>query len=287
MVNTLAILKTLLIVTGLLLASGTHLLAQRTERVVYKQIDTTDLYVDIYYPQTYDTTQTYPVIVFFFGGGWKTGDVSQFEPHATYLTSRGMTVFLADYRTETRHHTTPFESLKDAKSAMRFVRKHAEQYHVDTTKIAAGGGSAGGHLAAATAFVSDYNDSADDLSVSCVPDALVLFNPVIDNGPGGYGYERIGAAYKDFSPLHNLAAGAPPTIFFLGTEDDLIPVATAEYYQTVMEKVSSRCDLQLYEGEEHGFFNYKYLNNYRETVFAMDTFLISLGYLEGSPFKYR
>ena len=270
-----------------LLVTETFLLAQRKERVVYKQVDTTALSLDVYYPREYDTTQLYPAMVFFFGGGWKTGDVTQFEPHAQYLSSRGMVCFLADYRTATRHHTTPFASLQDAKSAMRFVRKHAQDYHVDTARIAAGGGSAGGHLAAATALIEGYNDASDDLSVSCVPDALVLFNPVIDNGPGGYGYERIGPAYKDFSPLHNITAGAPPTLFFLGTKDNLIPVATAEYYQMVMEKVGSRCDLELFEGEKHGFFNYKNLDNYRKTVFAMDTFLISLGYLEGDPFMYR
>ena len=280
-------MKTLLITTLLLLTTGVTSVAQRQERVIYKQVDTTDLYLDVYYPAEYDTTQVYPAIVFFFGGGWKVGDVTQFEPHAKYLSRRGMVCLLADYRTETRHGTTPFESLQDAKSAMRFVREHAEDYQVDTARIAAGGGSAGGHLAAATALIEGYNAGDDDLSVSCVPNALVLFNPVIDNGPGGYGYDRIGSAYKDFSPLHNIVAGAPPTIFFLGTEDDLIPVPTAEYYQIVMEEVGSRCDLSLFEGEEHGFFNYKNLDNYRKTMFATDTFLISLEYLMGAPFMYR
>ena len=280
-------MRILLLATLLVLVSETLLVAQRKERVIYKQLDTTALSLDIYYPAKYDTTQSYPAMVFFFGGGWNTGDVTQFEPHAAYLSDRGMVCFLADYRTATRHHTTPFESLRDAKSAMRFVRKHAEQYRLDTAKIVAGGGSAGGHLAAATALVEGYNEASDDLSVSCVPDALVLFNPVIDNGPGGYGYERIGRAYKEFSPLHNILTGAPPTIFFLGTNDDLIPVATAKYYKTVMEKVGSRCDLELFEKEQHGFFNYKNRDNYRKTVFAMDTFLISLGYLEGAPFMYR
>ena len=269
------------IAVSFLLIVDSSVVAQPTERVIYKQLDTTALYLDVYYPAGYDTTQSYPAIVFFYGGGWKGGAIGQFEPHAAYFSRRGMVCFLADYRTETSHHTTPFESLKDAKSAMRFVRKHAEAYRVDTARIVAAGGSAGGHLAAATALIEGYNEASDDQSVSCVPDALVLFNPVIDNGPGGYGYERIGNAYKDFSPLHNITAGAPPTIFFLGTQDHLIPVETAEYYRLVMEKVGSRCDLMLFEGEGHGFFNYKNPKNYQKTVFAADTFLTSLGYLEG------
>jgi acetyl esterase/lipase len=111
----------------------------------------------------------------------------------------------------------------------------------------------------------------------------VLFNPVIDNGPGGYGYERIGNAYKDFSPLHNIREGAPPTIIFLGTNDNLIPVETAEYYQKVMEKVGSRCELYLYEGQGHGFFNYRNPEYYKKTVFEADKFLQSLGYLNREP----
>jgi len=121
------------------------------------------------------------------------------------------------------------------------------------------------------------------LTVSCKPNALVLFNPVVDNGPGGYGFERIGNAYKDFSPLHNIEKGAPPTIFFLGTSDKLIPVETARYYQKVMEKVGSRCELYLYDGQSHGFFNYRNTEFYKKTVLAADEFLQSLGYLEKEP----
>jgi acetyl esterase/lipase len=184
---------------------------------------------------------------------------------------------------KSRQKTSPFESLKDAKSAIRFIREHAEEYRVDTAKIIGSGGSAGGHLAAAAATIEGYNEASDDVSISCVPNALVLFNPVIDNGPGGYGFERIGDQYKDFSPLHNIQKGAPPTILFLGTEDPLIPIETAKYYQTVMEKVGSRCEVLLYEGEGHGFFNYKSPENYSSTVYEADWFLISLGYLEGEP----
>jgi len=218
-------------------------------------------------------------MVFFFGGGWNGGNPGHFEPHANYFSKRGLICFRIDYRVKNRQGTTPFESLKDAKSAIRYIREHAEELGVDPTRIIASGGSAGGHLAAATALVSSFNEGTDNLSYSCVPNALVLFNPVIDNGPGGYAYGRVGEAYKDFSPLHNIREGAPPTIFFLGTEDKLIPVETAQYYKTVMEKVGSRCDLFLYEGEGHGFFNYSHIEIYKQTVYEADQFLISLGYL--------
>ncbi len=256
--------------------------------VVYKKIDTTKLYLEVYSPKNVDATKTYPAMVFYFGGGWNGGNRNQFERQASYLSKRGLVCFLVDYRVKNKHNTSPFESLIDAKSAIRFIRKNANAFNIDENKIIASGGSAGGHLASATALISDYNASTDDLSVSCIPNALVLFNPVIDNGPNGYGYERIGNAYSKFSPLHNIKKNAPPTLFLLGTKDHLVPVETAKLYRSKMEEFGNRCDLMLYKGEAHGFFNYKRsgknnFDNYRKTLEATDNFLKSLGYLSKEP----
>ena len=253
------------------------------ERFLYKKVDTAQLYLEVYPSVINDPSKPAPAMVFFFGGGWNSGTVKQFEPHAKYFIQRGITCILVDYRVKEKHKSTPFESLKDAKSAIRYIRAHAKDLHIDSSKIIASGGSAGGHLAAATAIITDYNESTDNLAISSVPNALVLFNPVFDNGPGGYGYERIGDAYKSFSPLHNIKAGAPPSIVFLGDKDDLVPVETAKYFKQVMEKVKSRCDLFIYEGQGHGFFNYKNLEYYKKTVSETDTFLQSLGYLNKVP----
>lgn len=270
-------------ITLLFVSIFTYSFCFAQKQILYKQIDTTKLYLEIYYPEKADNTQEYPAMVFFFGGGWKGGTRYHFVNHARYFSKRGLVCFLVDYRTENKNQTTPFESLKDAKSAIRYIRKNAAELGINATKIIASGGSAGGHLAAATALIDHYNETSDDLSVSSVPDALVLFNPVIDNGPGGYGYERIGNKYKNFSPLHNIREGTPPTIFFLGTNDNLIPVETARYYKKVMEKTGSRCELKLYEGEGHGFFNYNNHDNYKLTVSEADLFLQSLGYLQEEP----
>ena len=123
----------------------------------------------------------------------------------------------------------------------------------------------------------------DNLSISCMPNALVLFNPVIDNGPNGYGYERIGKKYKEFSPMHNIKKGAPPTIIFLGTKDHHVPIETAYGYKTKMELVGSRCDLKIYEGEKHGFWNHRNFENYKKTIVEADCFLQSLDYLNEGP----
>ena len=253
------------------------------EQVVYKQIDTTKLRIHIYKPDSLAPDKKYPAMVFFFGGGWEAGSVVQFEPHAKYFAKRGMVCFIVDYRVRSRHKSTIFQSLMDAKSAMRYIKENAVEYNIDTNKIVASGGSAGGQLAACTAMIEGYNENTDKVTTSCKPTALVLFNPAIDNGPGGIGFEKVQEEYKNISPLHNIRKGTPPTIILLGTKDALIPVETAKYYQMVMKKVGSRCDLILYEGEEHGFFNYKKFENYKSTVLAADNFLQSLGYLSKTP----
>ncbi|MEX2565129.1 MAG: alpha/beta hydrolase [Cyclobacteriaceae bacterium] len=269
--------------TGLLLFFLTlpDLVAQHTNVSIetYKNIGEDSLAIHIYQAQN-GPKEKHAAMIFFFGGGWVGGSLSQFEPHAKYFADKGLITVLADYRVKNRHQTRPFEALEDAKSAIRYLKENGERLGIDSAQIIAAGGSAGGHLAAATALISKYNDENDNLSISPKPAALVLFNPVLDNGPGGYGFERIGEAYPDFSPLHNVRKGAPPTLLFLGTEDQLIPVETAQYYKVVMEKVGSTCDLKLYEGQGHGFFNFQHQKYYESTILETEKFLGELGYLK-------
>lgn len=263
-----------------------NIYAQKTELILYKQIDTAKLYMEVHYAHNVAPNSKTPAMIFFFGGGWVRGDRTHFEHHAKYFASRGLTCFLVDYRTEKKHGVDPFECVKDAKSAIRFVKANAEKFGIDSSKIIASGGSAGGHLAISTALIEKYVHSDDDLSISCKPHALVLFNPVYDNGPGGYAYERIGDEYKDFSPLHNITKNTPPTIVFFGTEDPLVPVETAKYFQKTMQRLDLRSELFLYKGQAHGFFNYGRTSNnkyYKKTVHEADVFLESLGYIKGKP----
>ncbi|WP_269522756.1 alpha/beta hydrolase [Coraliomargarita parva] len=252
---------------------------------IYKQVGDVELKLHIFNPVGHDASQQRPAIVFFFGGGWIGGSPSQFFPHCDYLASRGMVAISAEYRVESRNGTSPQECVMDGKSAMRWVRAHAGEWGIDPNKILAGGGSAGGHVAAATATVEGFNEAAEDASVSCKPAALVLFNPVYNNGPEGYGYDRVEDYWEDFSPAHNLSAETPPTIVFLGTKDAHVPVTMAEAYKSIMESFGGRCDLHLYEDQPHGFFNHteERMPYYKATVLEMDKFLVSLGYLEGEP----
>jgi acetyl esterase len=255
---------------------------QEPVKLIYKTIDTTKLEMRIYYPTTYKKGQKLPAIVMFFGGSWISGTITQLEPQVKHFAAEGMIGIVADYRVKNRQQTSPFDAVADAKSAIRFLRSKAKELGIDPKMLAGGGASAGGHLAAA-ADLTNLDEKGEDLKISSRPNALVLFNPVFNNGPGEYGYDRIGERYKEISPYHNIRKGAAPTIAFFGTNDQYVPVATAQLYKKTMEDNGNRCDLFIYDGQKHGFFNYKKDgdNKYFDlTVQEADKFLKSLGYIK-------
>lgn len=276
-------IKNILIVWIAILGNALH--SQSTipeiipDIVQYKSIDTIKLYLHIYKPQKFDTSKEYNAIVFFHGGGWNNGNYKAFQRQSRYLASRGMIAISADYRINSLHNSTPFDAVEDAKSAIRYVRKHAKELNVNKNKIAAGGGSAGGHLAAVCGIVEGLEGPNEDLNISSKPNALVLFNPVYDNSKNGFGYSRMNGRYLEISPLHNIKKGAPPTIVFFGTNDKTTPVESSKAFEMKMKEVGSRCDMILYEGAEHSFFNRG--EYFIDTLRKTDGFLKSLGYLEG------
>ncbi|MEP4078582.1 alpha/beta hydrolase [Haloferula sp.] len=250
------------------------------QEVVYKRASGVDLKLHVFTPEDWKPSDKRPAIVFFFGGAWVGGNPTQFYPHCKYLASRGMVAMSAEYRVSSRHDTTPKECVKDGKSAVRWIRQHGKHLGVDPDRVAAGGGSAGGQVAAAAGSLDRFDEPGENLKVSSRPDAVVLFSSVIDNSRKGYGYDRVQDYWEDFSPAHNVSSKSPPTIVFLGTKDDLIPVSTMEEYQRRMHDSGRRCDVHLYRGKGHGFFNAKKKRSYVKTVKEMDAFLVSLGFLE-------
>ncbi len=270
---------------ALTFAKTTKLDLQGATAEVYKKASGDELYIYIFSPEGHDAKKDKrPAAVFFFGGGWNGGTPTQFEQHARYLASRGMIAAVADYRVKSRQKATPKDCVADGKSAVRYLRQHASRLGIDPDKIAAGGGSAGGHVATATGTLPKLDDAKDDQSISSRPNALLLFNPVYDNGPdGGWAHARVKDYWQDISPAHNIDAKTPPAIVFLGEKDSLIPVSTAQRFQKKMQDAGVKSELHTYPGQPHGFFNQGkggkdiFLDTLRKT----DTFLVAIGFLKG------
>lgn len=249
----------------------------RAEQQVFKSTPQGDLKLHIWSPEK--SGRNRPCIVFFFGGGWKGGTPQQFARQSAYLASRNMVAISAEYRILGTHKTTPDVCVEDAKSAIRWVRAHAGDLGIDPDKVIAGGGSAGGHLAAATALVPDFNAKSDDPSISAIPNAMVLFNPALDltlldreitDGEGK-------SINKAISPTRFLHKKAPPAIIFFGTDDGLAKHGVE--YATKAKELGLDVELWWAADQGHGFFNdTPWLE---VTTQRVDKYLTRLGYLNG------
>ncbi|XAL99372.1 alpha/beta hydrolase [Phycisphaeraceae bacterium D3-23] len=260
--------------------------------VVYKQVvdaegEPYDLRLHIFYPEGWSADDARPAIVFYFGGGWNGGQPEQFFPHCRDLAAHGMVAISADYRVRSRHGTSPIACVEDGRSAIRYLRAHADELGIDVDRVIAGGGSAGGHVAAASALCDDINDPADDAEVSATPNALVLFNPVLDTSrQSGFGGNRLGDDHLRLSPVHRVSQGQPASIVFHGDADRTVPISVARRFAEACEGVGARSELVEYEGQPHGFFNHPAfrrgndLSVYTDTIERTVTFLRSLDLLE-------
>lgn len=256
------------------------------QKHVYKHVDGRDLTIYVTRPQDWKPGDQRPAILFFHGGGWVGGAPGQFTEHAKYFSTRGLVCFQAQYRLlDKKNDDPPTNCIRDARSAMRWVRSRAQEFGIDPNRIASAGGSAGGHLAATLGTLEQHDEPNEDTTAPVRSNAMILFNPVFDNGPGGWGTKRVGDRYREFSPAHNISADTPPAIVFLGDKDKLIPVATLEKFQKDMQAVGVRCDTLVFPEMPHGFFNFGKHDNvpYTRTVRAADEFLSSLGWLSGQP----
>jgi acetyl esterase/lipase len=258
---------------------------------VYKTIGDTKLKLWIFEPNGHKISDKRPAVVFFFGGGWRSGTPGQFEMQCKYLASRGMLAITADYRVSSRNGTKATACVEDGKSAVRWIRKNARTLGVNSAKVAAGGGSAGGHVAAAIATVPGFEK---DEKTSSVPNALLLFNPalILAEVPGKFEVsaekmasrkERIGTDPQKISPYHHLRKGVPPTIIFHGTNDDAVPYHTVQLYEKHAQALGNYCKLVPFKGKPHGFFNWGRFDNetFRETMLASEHFLAKLGWIKG------
>ena len=252
---------------------------------VYKKVGEIELKLYVVNPADWKADDKRPAIVFYHGGGFVGGSPNQFAEHAKYLALRGMVAVLVQYRFIAKKPAMilPIICIEDAKSAMRWVRGHAAELGIDSNRIASGGGSAGGYLAAFIGMIEGMDDSQDDIKISAKSNAMVLFNPLIDKEWGAFKFDTGLAKSKDFVPSENIRPDNPPAIIFFGSEDKL--GRNVNDFKAGMEKVGGRCEVRMYEGQGHSFFNFGDGSNkyYYDTLKEADKFLASLGWLRGEP----
>jgi len=246
---------------------------------IYKTVDGHALTLYVNAPAKHASPMA--AVVFFHGGAWTRGTPDAFNSQSAALAQHGAVGIQVQYRllskSDDGNTVSPQICVEDAKSAIRWVRAHATELNIDPDKIVASGGSAGGYMAAYTGLIPGWEAADDPAGVSSVPDAMVLYNPVIDNSTQGYGRQRFGDDYKAHSPIYFASKAAPPMLILSGSEDIHIHPDALRLFQQQLQSAGARCDLVIYPGQEHGFFKNE---PYQEqTTQEMLKFLTSLGYL--------
>ncbi|WP_186756687.1 pectinesterase family protein [Echinicola salinicaeni] len=218
--------------------------------IPYKDLGYRELQMDVFYPQK-QRNKALPGILFVHGGGWRSGDRSLQIPLAKALAARDYITAVMDYRLSLE---APYPAgVHDIKDAIKWIKDHAHQFNLDTSKIAVSGGSAGGQLAALVGttnglqkYESDlsvYQSSSDVQAIIDMDGVLAFYHPESEEGTvaaewlGGT-YAEVPETWDDASALYQVSARAVPVLYinsqyprFHAGQDDMIKkLAELEVY---------------------------------------------------------
>lgn len=225
--------------------------------IVYKEIGQRNLHLDAFY----NTNQIQkPAVILVHGGGWKSGDKSLLEPLAQKIAVSGYACFTVEYRLspEAKYPAGIF----DVKNAIQFVKANAQEFKIDTSKVAILGCSSGAQMAALVGttnsnpnfenYHSNYNTSSSVNSIINIDGVLAFKHPesqedVVAGLWLGGNYESIPEIWNEASALTHTNKNTPPILFigsqyprFLAGKNDMINILNqfGIYHQEVTIKNS-------------------------------------------------
>lgn len=269
---------------------------------------TKDTVLKLYYMKPPLTTKRkkYPAVVWIHGGGWAGGDAKTFFAHAKYFASRGAIGVSIEYRLVKFNGSSVEDCIKDCRSAIRYLREHAEELNIDPEKIVVMGDSAGGHLAACLGTMEGlFDEESDNKKTSPMANAMVLYNPCIDMTV----YPLMKNILKDkiqftekldsasiepvywekarkVSPIEYVRSHQPPSLLLHGLDDKVIPSEQSVRFRDAMTKAGNNSQVILLPETRHAFVVPKYTAPEAKVVAAIvegDKFLVGLGWLSGQP----
>lgn len=229
-----------------------------------------------------DKVSAQPVVLWFSGGGYRGVDKNQMIAELQFLAEAGYAVVMAYYRSSAQGHWP--DQLIDAKTAVRFLRAHKDQYLLDTDHIGVMGRSAGGHLSAVLGLNLDGYESGEWSGYSSKVQAVLdMFGPVdtyallqhegrqmaanpdyrwhtliethggaLIGGDPDTLMERSKAASIPF--LMDQVKEPAPLLILHGDSDWLVPPKTSENFYDLMVEAGfeAQTDLYLLKGAGHG-----------------------------------
>jgi len=213
--------------------------------------------LDLYLPQA-GSEKPHPLVVYVHGGGWEAGSKDEADVLAGLI--QGGTPYAGASLNYRLTHQAPWPAqIHDCKAAIRWLRAHAQEYHLDADKIAVFGISAGGHLVSMLGVTAGVEELEGDLGkhldqssrVSCVldfcgPSDFLTFGgkgSIIDpNDPHSALARLIGGPLKDrqeearkASPVTYITPDDAPFLLIHGDKDNLVPYAQATEFATALK----------------------------------------------------
>ncbi len=202
-----------------------------------------------------------PAVVVVPGGDYWMCSKREGEPFASAFLGRGFQTFILTYMTcqEQAHYP---EQLLELAAAVDYVRRHAEEFHVNPEEIFVEGNSAGGHLVANLAVDHALASKLMGRELDCCPTAVGLSYPVITTKAGYVGShknllagctpeERIG--FMERLELDELVTETTPPAFIWATaEDPLVPAENAMRFAMALARHKVPYELHIYPQGWHG-----------------------------------
>jgi acetyl esterase/lipase len=250
----------------------------RESSTCYEAADGSELPMLIYEPA--EGTRPVAGIVMFHGGGLHSGSADGLVPHCRQLASRGIFAVSAGYRLIDQGATSIDDCIADVRRAIEHFPRLAAMRGLDSSRLASGGSSAGGHLALVAAMIApDRPVPAPEPGVA----AVVALNPVVDLL--AYSPEQQQSLEEDvtriaagrlieYSPVEFVRPGNPPTLIQHGTHDEVAPIDTVRRFRDVMVRAGNECVLLEYERAEHAFHYPNPAGHFDEVIDATAEFLL-------------
>lgn len=233
-----------------------HVNNRKTHSIeTYKKVDGFNLDIHLFFPDSTVYKGNRPTIVYFHGGSWSQGKPDYFFETAKQYAKKGWIATAVEYRTMGRHGTYPYEALKDAKTAIRWLRKNANRLNIDEKKIVATGNSAGGHLSIASVLVDNWNENSDNLNISAVPNIVMVNAAVYDltNNSSKWitTYNSDKKLVYEISPNELIKKTDTKFLMIHGENDRNCPYKTAENFYTRMKLLQNDVELYTIKDAEH------------------------------------
>jgi acetyl esterase len=272
-------------------------LGTEPRKIVYKSAANVKLQVHVYAAAGRAPGEKRPAILMIHGGGWEALGPFHTAPHCRYFALRGLVAVNVEYRLVEKDSSVRIaDCVADCRDALRLVRQQAAGLGIDPERIAAAGDSAGGHLAASLALLPDLQEGKPGI-VSSRPNAVVLYNPVVDLAalkwmPGHAGLRPSSESPRDetwqdrarrVSPIRYIRKGLPPTLLIHGDRDGCVPVDQSDRFAKLMQDAGNQIEYKRMMGWNHAFAipGCGTDEQIAETLRMTDQFLTGLGYLHG------